>query len=60
VIVQYLKEVLDACQNDGLKVIATLFDMGANSVKALVLPKGNHSSDFIIKRLQQYTTLPTS
>ncbi|PNF26771.1 hypothetical protein B7P43_G18200, partial [Cryptotermes secundus] len=36
-IVQYLKEVLDACQNAGLKVVATVCDMGANNVKALKL-----------------------
>jgi hypothetical protein len=35
--VQYLNEVLDACQNAGPKVIAALCDMGANSVKALKL-----------------------
>jgi hypothetical protein len=35
--VQYLNEVLDACQNAGLKVVATVCDMGANSVKALKL-----------------------
>jgi hypothetical protein len=33
VILQYLKEVLDACKNTGLKVIAT--DMGVIIVKAL-------------------------
>ncbi|PNF15446.1 hypothetical protein B7P43_G18115, partial [Cryptotermes secundus] len=36
-IVQYLKEVLDICQNAGLKVVATVCDMGANNVKALKL-----------------------
>jgi hypothetical protein len=35
--VQYLNEVLDACQNTGLKVVATVCDMGANSVEALKL-----------------------
>jgi hypothetical protein len=34
VIVQYL-EVLDTCQNAGPKVVATVLDMGASSVKAL-------------------------
>jgi hypothetical protein len=37
VIVQYLKEVLDACQNAGLKVVATVCDMGASNVKPLKL-----------------------
>jgi hypothetical protein len=37
-IVQYLKEVHDdTCQNAGLKVVATVCDMGANNVKALKL-----------------------
>ncbi|PNF14733.1 hypothetical protein B7P43_G08923 [Cryptotermes secundus] len=61
-IVQYLKEVLDACQNAGLKVVATVCDMGANNVMALncwVLPEGNHSSDFAIKKLQQCMIHPT-
>ena len=30
-----LMEVLDVCHNVGLVVVATVFDMGANSVKAL-------------------------
>jgi hypothetical protein len=37
VIVHYLKEVLDACQNAGLKVVATVCDMGANRVRVLKL-----------------------
>jgi citrate lyase beta subunit len=37
VIVQCLKEILDACQNAGLKVVATVYDMGAHNVKALKL-----------------------
>ncbi|XP_023721687.1 uncharacterized protein LOC111872233 [Cryptotermes secundus] len=37
VIVQCLEEVLDACQNIGLKVVTTVCDMGANNVKALKL-----------------------
>jgi hypothetical protein len=52
--VQYLREVLDACQNAGLKVVATVCD------NCWVLPKGNYSSDFIIKKLQQCMILPTS
>jgi hypothetical protein len=37
VIVQFLKEVLDACRNAGLQVVATACDMGTNNVKALKL-----------------------
>jgi hypothetical protein len=37
VTVQYLKEVLDACQNAGLTVVTTVYDMGANNVKVLKL-----------------------
>jgi hypothetical protein len=36
-IVQFSKEVLDACQNAGLQVVATVCDMGANNVEALKL-----------------------
>jgi hypothetical protein len=36
-LVIFLIEVLDACDNVGLVVIATVFDMGANNVKALKL-----------------------
>jgi hypothetical protein len=35
--VQFLSEILDSCQNAGLRVVATVSDMGANSVKALKL-----------------------
>jgi hypothetical protein len=34
---QYPKEVLNVCQNAGLKVIATVCDMDGNNVKALKL-----------------------
>jgi hypothetical protein len=34
-LVIYLMEVLDACHNTGLVVVAIIFDMGANNVKAL-------------------------
>jgi len=36
-LVQFLKEVLDACQNVALHVVATVCDMGTNSVKAMKL-----------------------
>jgi hypothetical protein len=35
--VQLLSEILDACQDAGLQVVATVCDMGANNVKALKL-----------------------
>ena len=34
-LVNFLLEVIDACHNAGLVVVATVFDMGANSGKAL-------------------------
>jgi hypothetical protein len=34
-LVSFLMEVLDACHNAGLEVVATMCDMGANNVKAL-------------------------
>jgi hypothetical protein len=37
VIAQYLKEVLDACQNAGLKVVATVCGLGTNNMKSLKL-----------------------
>jgi hypothetical protein len=36
-LVHFLKEVLGACQNAGLVVVATVCNMGANNVKALKL-----------------------
>jgi hypothetical protein len=36
-LVRFLKEVLGACQNSGLVVVATVCNMGANNVKALKL-----------------------
>jgi len=48
--------VLDACHNVGLGVIATMFDMGANSVKALFL-KQYISSGFRVKKMQLYLVL---
>jgi hypothetical protein len=34
-LVNFLKEVLDACHNAGVEVVATVCDMGANNSKAL-------------------------
>jgi hypothetical protein len=36
-LVQFLDEVIGACQNVGLHVVATVCDMGTNIVKALKL-----------------------
>ena len=36
-LVQFLKEVLDACQNVGLHVVATVCDMGTNNVRTMIL-----------------------
>jgi hypothetical protein len=36
-LIQFLKMVLDACQNVGLRVVATVYDMGTNNVKAMKL-----------------------
>jgi len=37
VLVNFLMEVLDVCQNAGLEVIVTVCNIGANNVKALKL-----------------------
>ena len=37
VLTQFLNEVLGACQNVGLHVVATVCDMGTNTVKVLKL-----------------------
>jgi hypothetical protein len=34
-LVNFLEEVLDACHKAGVVVVATVYDMGANSIKAL-------------------------
>ena len=59
-LVDFLKDVLGACHNAGLVVVATMCDMGANNVKALkkvcVFLKRHPSSGFVIKKLQQCST----
>ena len=62
-LVQFLKDVLGACQNVGLHVVATVCDMGTNSVRPrnCWLQQGDsHSSSLKIKQLQQYMTLHNS
>jgi hypothetical protein len=59
-IVQYFNEVLDICQNAGLKVVVTVCNMAANNVRALKLlgaTKENPSLDFVVMKLQQYIIL---
>jgi hypothetical protein len=34
---KFLEEVLNACQNAGLQVVATAYDMGTSKAKALKL-----------------------
>jgi hypothetical protein len=61
--VHFLSDVLDAYQNSGVHIVATVCDMGASNVKTLKLlgaTKGNHPSGFMIKKLQQYMILSIS
>jgi len=55
-LVDFFIVVLDACHNVGLEVIATMFDMGNNSVKALFLKQYIYSG-FMIKKMQLYLVL---
>ncbi|KAJ4425383.1 hypothetical protein ANN_27998 [Periplaneta americana] len=60
---KFLFEVLGACQDAGLKVVATVCDMGSNNTKTMRMLgflKRNHSSFSTNKKLQYCTTLPTS
>jgi hypothetical protein len=43
---QFFKQVLDAYQNAGLQVVATVCDMGANNVKALKLLGASETEAF--------------
>jgi hypothetical protein len=55
-LVQFLKEVLGACQNGGLHLVAVC-DMATNNVKAMKLLGStgeSHSFSFKIKQLQKY------
>ena len=54
---EFLKEVLESCQNVGLNVVATVCDMGTNNFKAIIRlgsRGGSHTSSFSIKQLLQY------
>ncbi|PNF26456.1 hypothetical protein B7P43_G16258 [Cryptotermes secundus] len=56
-IVQYFKEVLDACQNAGLKVVAIVCDMGANNIKALKLLCASKRKPLFRVRNQEIATV---
>jgi hypothetical protein len=45
-LVQFFKEVLGACQNVGLHVVATVCEMGTNNVKAMKLLGSTRSEPF--------------
>jgi len=45
-LVNFLMEVLDACHNAGLEIVATMCDMGANNVKALKLLEVSEKTPF--------------
>ena len=53
----FLNEVLGACQNAGLHVIATVCDMGANSVKASKLLGASRQKPFFTLRNQDIVTV---
>ncbi len=46
-VVNFLMEVLDACHNAGLEVVATMGDVGANNVKALKLLGVSEKTPFV-------------
>jgi hypothetical protein len=54
---QFLKEVLDACQNVGLHVVATVCDMGTNNVKAMRLLGSTTSEPFFQFQNQEIATI---
>ena len=56
-LVQFLKEVLDACQNVGLHVVATVCDMGTNNVKAMKLLSSTGEEPFFQFQNQAIATI---
>jgi hypothetical protein len=56
-LVQFLKEVLEACQNVGLRVVATVCDMGTNNVKALKLLGSTRGEPFFQFQNQEIATI---
>jgi len=56
-LVQFLKEVLDACHNVGLHVVATVCDMGTNNVKAMKLLGSTGEKPFFQFQSQEIATI---
>jgi hypothetical protein len=56
-LVQFLNEVLGACQNVGLHVVATVCDMGTNNVKAMKLLGSTTSEPFFQFQNQAVATI---
>jgi hypothetical protein len=56
-LVQCLNEVLGACQNVGLHIVATVCDMGTNSVKALKLLGATRRKPFFMFQNQAIATI---
>jgi hypothetical protein len=54
---RFLKEVLGACQDAGLRVVATVRDMGANNVKALRLLGATRRKPFFTFQNQEIVTM---
>jgi hypothetical protein len=63
VAVQYLRQILDTCQNAGLKFVATVCDMDGNNVNTLKLLGASKRKPFFRFHNQEIATLydpPTS
>ena len=56
-LVNFLKEVLDACRDAGLEVVATVCDMAANNVKALKLLGVSEETPFFRFRDQEIAAI---
>jgi hypothetical protein len=56
-LVQFLKEVLDACQHVGLHVVATVCDMGTNNVKTMKLLGSTGGQPFFQFQNQEIATI---
>jgi len=56
-VMKFLKEVLGACQNAGLHVVATVCDMGANSVSALQMLGATRQKPFFEFQNQESVTV---
>jgi len=56
-LMKFLKEVLGACQNAGLHVVATVCDMGANNVSALQMLGATRQKPFFEFQNQEIVTV---